>query len=416
MKRFVIFVGVLLFWGGISLQASNDDLRIVETRKIMGNGHPVLVMEVSGKTNFQIERGSAKKDYTATHAATFGDKYLFFGYVIEHEDEDRLYNGFILMADCQGEVVFEEEIDLGHDEEIVHVKRLDDMLVLHIQQWRDEAYEHVADHFLLYEGNDLQESVMVPTRLERVEKHREILYLSEKSQGGFELALNRHGDFLTPEEALELEKNGEYDTGTTFHFLQKAFYEGEEIIGPLHFDYPGHFVITMQDETYDFTIHPQIEGVKAHETRDEPFSITIDAGQPFLNNTAYASGETISEPGYHLLKVAGMNGYEKKVPFTLTSGLSGVESHTVHENPLTLSFMGEGRLNGESIDSGMLLAESGSYVLEIAGKNGYLESHHFELDIEEGTPGNGFVKLEMILVGVTAVAVGLLLYRLFKKP
>lgn len=416
MKRLFLLLAALLLGVTTPLRAAEDDLRDVETEKVTENGYSVLVMEVSGKTSFRIERGSATKDYTATHAGTFGDKYLFYGHVIVHEGETRNHDGFVLVADSQGEVVFEEEVDLGHDEEVAHVEELGDNLVLHIQQWRDEAYEHAADHFLLYEGEELVDSLAVPVRVTRVEKHREILYLGEEDENGFTLALNHQGELLTPEEALELEHGGEYETGTTFHFLQEALYEDKEIIGPLDFDYPGHFEIVYGEKTYAFTIHPQIEGVEVHETLAGPVSVTIDAGKPFLNNSAYASGETIGEPGYHLLEVTGLNGYEKKVPFTLTSGLSGVESHTVHEEPLELSFIGEGQLNDEPIESGKLLDESGSYVLEIFGKNGYVESHHFELDIEDETPGNGFVRLEMILVGLTAVAVGFLVYRLNKKP
>jgi len=415
MKRFFILFAALAFWALIPLQASQDDLRIVETWKTGEDGYHVLVMEVRGKANFRIERGSPEKDYTANHADTFGEDYLLFGYVIVHEEGKRRHDGFILIADRQGDILFEKVIDLGHDEEIVHVKKLEGILVLHIQQWQDGGNLHGGDHFLFYEEDRLQKTLEIPTEFKRVEKHREILYLSENIRGAFEYALNREGDILTPEEALRLEKGGEYETGTTFHFLREARYEGEKVIGPLHFDFPGHYTVTINGETHDFTIHPQIEGVEAHETLDGPFSIRVDAGQPFLNDTAYASGETIETPGYHLFEVKGLNGYRKKVPFTLTSGLTGVESHAVHEEPLILSFMGDGRLNGEEIESGFRLAENGNHILEIAGENGYLESHHFELHIESEQPGNGFMRLEMFLAGVTVIAVSFLFYRLYKK-
>jgi hypothetical protein len=165
-----------------------------------------------------------------------------------------------------------------------------------------------------------------------------------------------------------------------------------------------------------FVLHPIIRGIEANQVTNEAVSVYVSNGYLTLNDDVYMNESTISDPGYYVLKVEGLNQYNIEIPFTITSNLEGIYHNQRYDSPRTITFNGLAYLNNRLIESPYRIDESGLYTLSIYGENGYQENHQFELAITETTTP---IKESLMYVEITLLALGFtglfVLFIKFKK-
>ena len=121
-----------------------------------------------------------------------------------------------------------------------------------------------------------------------------------------------------------------------------------------------------------FTINVRIDGVKDGEHYQDAVCPSINSDQIFLNGEAYESGTVISDIGYHKIKIIGAGGYVKELSFTIDAVIEGVTNNSVYQGAITPTINTDNlKLNGENYDSGTIIDTVGNYVLVVSGENGY---------------------------------------------
>ncbi len=413
MKKIAFLFGLIVLLSGARELSALD--RHIETGREEIEGVNTLVVSVRGRDVFDLPLGKEDLRYSAEGTKIVDDAYLVYGSVLDQREGRRAYDAFFMVADSTGEVVLHEVFDLGHHEKVSAVYRLGDGYAALVGQTFD-LVDGVLHHVAYFTDNELKEIFCTEMEIRNLERHGDVLYMSETNSGYFENALLPEGRFLEPGEIYDLAHQGEYETGVMFHSLSMYEIEGESVRNAHVVDYPGHYTFSRTGQIRAFTVHPGIEGVESQGVYHEPIAVHVDAGHLFLNDDAYKNGELIVEVGHHKLRVEGLNGYEKTVNFTLSSGFEDLENYGVYDEPITLDFRGDGKLNGTAIASGTILEDSGDYSLVITGVNDYQETHHFTLDIEEPDSRAAFVRLEIAVVGVLLATLGIVVVKAWKKP
>lgn len=121
-----------------------------------------------------------------------------------------------------------------------------------------------------------------------------------------------------------------------------------------------------------FTINVRIDGVKDGEHYQDAVCPSINSDQIFLNGEAYESGTVISDIGYHKIKIIGAGGYVKELSFTIDAVIEGVTNNSVYQGAITPTINTDNlKLNGENYNSGTIIDTVGNYVLVVSGENGY---------------------------------------------
>ena len=121
-----------------------------------------------------------------------------------------------------------------------------------------------------------------------------------------------------------------------------------------------------------FTINVRIDGVKDGEHYQDAVCPSINSDQILLNGDAYESGTVISDIGYHKIKISGEGGYEKEISFTIDAVIDGVTNNSVYQGVITPTINTDNiKLNGEGYVSGTTISMVGNYLIVIEGKNGY---------------------------------------------
>ena len=121
-----------------------------------------------------------------------------------------------------------------------------------------------------------------------------------------------------------------------------------------------------------FTINVRIDGVKDGEHYQDAVCPSINSDQILLNGNAYESGTVISAIGYHKIKISGAGGYEKEISFTIDAVIDGVTNNSVYQEAITPTINTDNlKLNGADYDSGTTVSTVGNYVLVVSGENGY---------------------------------------------
>ena len=121
-----------------------------------------------------------------------------------------------------------------------------------------------------------------------------------------------------------------------------------------------------------FTINVKIDGVKDGEHYQDAVCPSINSDQILLNGNAYESGTVISAIGYNKIKISGAGGYEKEISFTIDAVIDGVTNNSVYQGAITPTINTDNlKLNGADYDSGTTVSTVGNYVLVVSGENGY---------------------------------------------
>ncbi|MFW5913453.1 MAG: hypothetical protein ACOCSM_00160 [Bacillota bacterium] len=415
MKKIVFLLGILMV-GCIQGSLSAEETIRIDEEVIDGSTR--LVIEGTTHHPFRIVRGDEDNRYYMTGHLDQGDVHAVYGYA-SLETTPSFYDGFVVVFDKTGEILMEETIDFDHLEEVMDVHLEDESLFVHLRQSvdnRPEGMIHRKDLLLEVREEGVTELHESRNEIKRVHYERGMFYFSESYQGHYEKGIDVNNETLVDQKLYGLESHGHYDGSVTIHsFCESSSFEEEVFTNSLVVDYPGHYALECDGDAYTFTVNPQIEGVKLNDRTIAPVAIEVSGGRTWLNDDLYINGELVANPGYHTLKVEGTNDYLYTAPFTLESGLEGVEEGGVYTDAKTLFFSGEGVLNDETIVSGHTLKNPGSYTLKILGQSDYEEVVSFEI-LEGKTPKiEDIPRFELAIAFVGIVITSVTVYFFLRK-
>ena len=146
-----------------------------------------------------------------------------------------------------------------------------------------------------------------------------------------------------------------------------------------------------------FTINVRIDGVADGARYDDAVCPSINSDTILLNGQAYESGTVISSIGYHKIKIYGAGGYVRELSFTIEVQVDGVENNTIYNSAIT-PIINTDRvvLNGDEYTSGTAISEVGNYVLKISGENGYFKEIVFTIADNLSGATNGATYQEIV--------------------
>ena len=87
-----------------------------------------------------------------------------------------------------------------------------------------------------------------------------------------------------------------------------------------------------------FTIEAKVEGVTHNSIYATEVCPKIDSAQILLNGQRYTSGTVISLVGYHNLQIIGLNGYEKTISFTIKDNVQGITNGAIYQENVIPTF------------------------------------------------------------------------------
>lgn len=98
--------------------------------------------------------------------------------------------------------------------------------------------------------------------------------------------------------------------------------------------------------------------------------IDVEGAEIEINGAPYNYGDIYNNPGRSIMKITGINGYEKTVSFDIDPSITGVEDGGIYYDPVTpVVSGGDLLLDGEEYISGTEISTKGNHVLEIFGAN-----------------------------------------------
>jgi len=410
MLKIVFLFLVLLTLPGSIFQASEAP---VEATRVNNDGQWVLRLSV-GETVFF--RGDDENAYYANQANLIDEHVVFAGYIIVTEGMERTYDGFLIVTDTEGQIIMEKTYEGSVAEEVRSVNRIDEETL--IVQLRKETSEpgFYRDRLHFYKAVVLDNTLSFERELKRVHRIGDLLYLSTRHQGDYSMAVGPKGLFMEVSGVTGIADGKTYQDAVTFQTLGETYLNGELLKGHQHtIDYPGHYVIDNGGKSLFIDIEPIIKGVENDAVYLEEISIEISKGHSFLNYDLYLSGKPITMPGYYELRVEGVNGYEKRIGFTLESAVSGIEDDAFYQEPRTISFIGDGFLNNHQVSSGIEINQSGVYRFEIEGENGYNRSYTFEIDIDDKGNKKRYMRMEFAVVTTALLIGGVAVFAIYRK-
>ena len=127
------------------------------------------------------------------------------------------------------------------------------------------------------------------------------------------------------------------------------------------------------------------------DVSQQPLVPAWNAGAALLDGEFFLPGTAVEKNGEHTLEI--INGDKRTtVTFTVTGGedeytmpvVAGVVESGVYEEPVTITWdVGEGVLNGEAVESGVVVSEPGLYALRVVNGD---KSVTVRFEIKEQTP------------------------------
>ncbi|MBU1144304.1 MAG: hypothetical protein KJ971_00420 [Firmicutes bacterium] len=154
----------------------------------------------------------------------------------------------------------------------------------------------------------------------------------------------------------------------------------DAFVSEILIDTPGIYHIELRnlDFSFDISLEPLIEGVIDYSEYNEDV-IIHSLGELWLNNELYNSGDTISSPGNYQLEVKGVNGFTKQIHFSIHpqvlpvfEGYQESQSIRIYTNAVYVEI-------NEKIYTGELLTVPGDYLLKLFGVENYEKQIHFEI-------------------------------------
>ena len=388
----------------ITLEGTQLDI----TRQTI-DGVNVLHIEGSGMYHFTHTFGDETVKYSFNQVTTSEDDFLIEGYTLEN----RQYDPFFIVINHKGELILHERIEDDLEQDILGAYPLKDGYLLHIgssmpngqgdlEFFNDELHilgtetsrqsfedkitkiESIDDGYLVYfDFNDVAQ-VYVRTNQQ--------IYLGSKYEG--------------------IQTGETYTDEVTMHFAGEATLNGEIIKGPYTLVHPGKYTFKFHEHLVNFSLDPKVTGIQVNAIKASDVRIDYTYGQGRLNGELYAPGERIEGPGEYIFGIYDDN-YAYEIPFKINARIDGVTHLQTYDEPITITYQGEGYLNNEYFKSGNTVDEDGTYTLKVFGENGYLEMVQFKIEMEDTLSREDWI--ERSLLGGSFVLAGWFFVREFRR-
>ena len=400
-----------------SVEESYHGVTLTATRARV-DGAWYMLIQGEGLHTFEITRGDENIQYYPENIWVYEDHFYLTGYVIEITQETRHIHPFMIMISSSGDIDFETIMVDDDFTSIINFIPLEQGFFIHYRHHilnDTDDFEFKRDVVEYWENHIANQTYNFEERILRIEAQDGFVLLSTAYHGVYELMIDQDFNLLLEPTLYGVVDQGIYYDSVTLYFNGPLYYEGILYNTPITWNHPGTYTFVHNQQTYVVTVHPTLHGVYDNMVTNKPVSIDYEVGMPFLNNQPYAPNELIDRPGHYTLIFENKD-YRYAIAFTITSQLQGVFDRQVYHDARQLTFQGEGYLNNQFIESGVVIHESGQYTLQIFGDNGYHEKHHFTIALE---PEDQTVELLMIVeIGllISAVSLGaILLYKTIKR-
>ncbi len=389
---------------GVTLSASRQQV----------DGEWQMVVQGEGQHTFHFSRGDEQMRYNPEMILVHEDKFYLTGFIIEMYGGSRNINAFMMIISLTGTIELETIIVDEHLTSLVQLMPTDNGLFLHFRHEElnaSDGFDFVQDSIQLWENNQYSKSYTFSQRVLRTHQEWPFLLLSNHYHGPYEMMIDDHHQLIVEPTLYGAVNQGVYYDSVIIYFNDVLYFNDTPYVKPITFNHPGNYAFEFNAQAYQITLHPFTTGVYENMVTNQPVSIDFDVGMPFLNGKPYAPNEIIEYPGNYQLIFENTN-YRYAIPFTITSQLQGVFDRQTYHDSRKIIFQGEGYLNNQYIESGMVINESGKYTLQIFGHNDYQEKHHFTIELD---PHQNDVDLLMIVeVSLLVVALSLGLFYIVK--
>lgn len=131
---------------------------------------------------------------------------------------------------------------------------------------------------------------------------------------------------------------------------------------------------------YNFTIGLNLKNVENEGVYNSAIAPIVNAETIYLNGVPFTSGETVSNVGYHSMRIEGVGGYVHEISFTINVRIDGVENGEYYQGAVCPSINSDQiLLNGNPYESGTVISTIGYYKIKIMGAGGYEKELSFTI-------------------------------------
>ena len=240
--------------------------------------------------------------------------------------------------------------------------------------------------------------------------------------GHYEITISRnhyHYNFevIVLPSIIGLDNNGEYLQSIMINSNGKLKLDGEIIEAMTSVTEVGHHTLTIEGEggylaSYDFTIIPMISGVEDKGEYLNGVYIEFSDGQAYLNSVSYVNNTLIARPGTYKLEIIGVNDYRYSINFSILPSVMNLENQGKYETGFILNFIGEGKLNGNEVESGMVM-EPGEHCFELWFEGSVYQQYSFTITETSSQTNHEQLKIPYleIILGIISLVGGFLIFR-----
>lgn len=131
---------------------------------------------------------------------------------------------------------------------------------------------------------------------------------------------------------------------------------------------------------YNFTIGLNLKNVENEGVYNSAIAPIANAETIYLNGVPFTSGETVSNVGYHSMRIEGVGGYVHEISFTINVRIDGVKNGEYYQGAVCPSINSDQiLLNGNPYESGTVISTIGYYKIKIMGVGGYEKELSFTI-------------------------------------
>lgn len=372
-------------------------------------------IEKIGENPFVLDWDKGEDNVYFEGVKEINGEHVFFGSINSGAEENRVFDGYILLVSESGETIDELSFDCGHDEHVIDVFMMDEIIL--VQLWSNNEYSRdQLQYFTELRTYDYEYNLIDSVRYSEYYYHTHVkngYYFFGTNSTTSVGMINSDLEIFYETDSLKIAKDTVYDKEVDIPLINSAILNGTEVFNPIKISYPGIYNLIYNGFNYRFTVDSEINGVEDSGVYDEPVTPTVSEGNSTLNGEQFISGTTISKPGNYILTIVGEGGYKNSKHFTISSSIKGVLNNQTYHEAVNIEFDGEGYLNNVHMTSPIIVSEIGDYTLKIQGENDYYESYFFTVEEEvKDTSFLKFVQTYDIVLFVVVMGAG---YFILKK-
>ena len=338
------------------------------------------------------------------------DRYIMYGFV-HTPSADTYYDSVIIELDVDGNITNTLIKDYGELEEVKHLFYVDNIYIVITEQSIENDDMTFNGNFITIYDHQYNE-IMFEYYEEEFKKlilKDNLLSINFEWDPFYDIGVLTDGTTIYNQDYLLIEE--EYTNEVYVPFVNDAYINGVKHSNGFYTDYPGNYTLTYNDQTYTFKVNPSITGVEDKQTYKDEVKIQYSNGQVFVNDALYVSNESIREPGYYHVDVYGNNNYHKELSFTINADITGLINGQTYTEPISVTFTGQGYLNGNIVTSPLIVDTEGDYVFRVTGENGYSEEYFFDITYEDQFSVIEFVQKIDIYIIVVVVLGGVIVIK-----